>query len=180
MCSRISILLQASEDRKKAQNLTQPPNQNSDTTDLKMGSITEVWKNSLEWQKYYDFLDNFTPEGTDSAGEPMKLSRYAKFLQLYVQLHYKELEIRKSGQNVDILKTMIFVLKNDPEGFFDTERCLKCIDKGIRTKIMKNLSDLKKGLVEPGVWIYEPAYSPVLDKLNYMLGFYHAATNKNI
>ena len=146
-----------------------------------MGSITEVWKNSLEWQKYFDFLDNFTPEGTDSTGEPMKLSRYAKFLQLYVQLHYKELELRKSQmKNESELKQMIFAIKNDPEGYFDTERCIRCIDKGIRTQIMKNLADLKKGLVQPGVWIYQPAYSPVLDKLNYMLGFYHASQNKNI
>ena len=78
-----------------------------------MGSITEVWKNSLEWQKYFDFLDNFTPEGTDSTGEPMKLSRYAKFLQLYVQLHYKELELRKSQmKNESELKQMIFAIKN--------------------------------------------------------------------
>ena len=64
---------------------------------------------------------------------------------------------------------------NDPEGFFDTERCLGCIDAGQRREIIKNLRDLKKGLVPPGASIYQPAYSPVLDKLNHMLGFYHTS-----
>ena len=143
-----------------------------------MGSITEVWKNKPQWDKFYDFLDKFEPEGIDSAGEPMKLSRYAKFLEHYVQLHYKELEIRKQNKNENELKNMILALKIDSEGYFDTERCMKCIDTGVRNQIMTNLLDLKKGRVQPGVWIYQPAYSPVLDKLNYMLGFYHAS-NKN-
>ena len=144
-----------------------------------MGSITEVWKNSAQWEKYYEFLDNFEPEGIDSAGEPMKLSRYAKFLQLYVQLHYKELEIRNQNKNDNELKNMILAIKTDSEGYFDTERCMKCIDAGVRSQIMANLLDLKKGRVQPGVWIYQPAYSPVLDKLNYMLGFYHASNKTN-
>ena len=65
------------------------------------------------------------------------------------------------------------------QGFFDTERCLSCIDAGQRREIIKNLRDLKKGLVKPGVWIYQPAYSPVLDKLNHLLGFYHTSNFAN-
>ena len=103
-----------------------------------MGSITEVWKNKVEWDKFYEFLDNFEPEGIDSTGEPMKLSRYAKFLEFYVQLHYKEFEFRKQSKNENELKRMILAIKSDPEGYFDTERCLKCIDTGIRNQIMTN------------------------------------------
>ena len=58
-----------------------------------MGSITEVWKNSGEWKKFTDFLDTSEPEGYDSSGVPMKLSRYAVFLQIYVNLYYKEKEL---------------------------------------------------------------------------------------
>ena len=63
------------------------------TDDLKMGSITEVWKNSSEWNKFTNFLDTSEPEGYDSSGVPMKLSRYAVFLQIYVNLYYKEKEL---------------------------------------------------------------------------------------
>ena len=58
-----------------------------------MGSITEVWKNSSEWKKFTNFLDTSEPEGIDSSGVPMKLSRYAVFLQIYVNLYYKEKEL---------------------------------------------------------------------------------------
>ena len=78
--------------------------------------------------------------------------------------------------NIDsVLRKLTEDIMNDPEGFFDTERCLACIDAGQRKEIIKKFRDLKKGLVEPGVWIYQPAYSPVLDKLNHLLGFYHTS-----
>ena len=65
-----------------------------------MGSITEVWKNGLEWQKFIDYLDKQPPEGVDSCGVPLKLSRYAKFLSLYVNLHYKEIQLKSSETRV--------------------------------------------------------------------------------
>ena len=65
-----------------------------------MGSITEVWKNGLEWQKFIDYLDKQPPEGVDSSGVPLKLSRYAKFLSLYVNLHYKEIQLKSSETRV--------------------------------------------------------------------------------
>ena len=66
-------------------------------TELKMGSITEVWKNAIEWQKFFDYLDNQN-EGMDSSGIPLKLSRYAKFLSLYVNLHYKEVQLKSENK----------------------------------------------------------------------------------
>ena len=65
-----------------------------------MGSITEVWKNGLEWQKFIDYLDKQPSEGVDSSGVPLKLSRYAKFLSLYVNLHYKEIQLKSSETRV--------------------------------------------------------------------------------
>ena len=67
-----------------------------------MGSITEVWKNGLEWQKFFDYLDKQPPEGVDSSGIPLKLSRYAKFLSFYVNLHYKEVQLKVKYQNLDL------------------------------------------------------------------------------
>lgn len=148
----------------------------SSTDGLKMGSITEVWKNGREWEKFTEFLDKCEPEGYDSEGIPMKLSRYAKFLKLYVNLHYSEQE---PAQNKDNLKRMIEDIKNDPEGFFDSERCLKCLNAGTRAEILENCKSLKKGLVDPGAWILQPAYSPVLDKLNHLLGSYHTINAVN-
>lgn len=141
-------------------------------TDLKMGSITEVWKNGQAWSQYVQFLDQCQPEGYDSANQPLKMSRYAKFLQLYVQLHYQEMQLKSDPGSNDILRSLILQIKN--EGFFDVDTCLSCLDKGQRDQIIANLRNLKKSSsVKPGVWVFQPAYSPVLDKLNNMLGIYY-------
>ena len=50
--------------------------------ELKLGSITEVWKSRDQWLKYCQYLDSMTPEGYDSEGIPIKLSRYAVFLKV--------------------------------------------------------------------------------------------------
>ncbi len=136
-----------------------------------MGSITEVWKNGHEWLKFHTFLEQYQPEGVDSSGVAMKLSRYANFLKLYVSLFYAE----KCGDDPQTLLKLVLEIKNDPEGFFDTERCLKCIDANVRQQVMTNLKSLKSKSKLPGAWVYQPAYSPVLDKLNYMLGLYHTS-----
>ena len=146
-----------------------------DCDGLKMGSLTEVWKNGQEWLKFCSYLESHEPEGMDSSGSPLKLSRYARFLQLYVNLHYEEEKLRRTWDKSSEtrLKVLVDDIKNHPEGFFDSERCLSCIDAGIRNKILANLKSLKLGRVKPGAWIYQPAYSPVLQKLDYLLGFYH-------
>ena len=55
-------------------------------------------------------LDKQPPEGVDSSGVPLKLSRYAKFLSLYVNLHYKEIQLKSSETRVSncIRFTLIF------------------------------------------------------------------------
>ena len=129
-----------------------------------------------EWKKFYTWLDHSQPEGLDSSDVPMKLSRYAKFLSLFVQLHCQEKELIEQGRSKNanqILMDRIEAIHQDPEGFFDTERCLRCIDAGVRKQVMDNLKQVRKSQADPGVWVYQPAYSPVLDKLNHLLGFYH-------
>ena len=145
--------------------------------DLKMGSITEIWKNTAEWEKFCHFLDTSEPEGYDSSGIPMKLSRYATFLREYVNLYYKEKQISETHGDRSTLTQDVLKIKNDEEGFFDVERCLRCIDSGTRSEVLQNIKLLRNGQIEAGSWIYQPVYSKVLDKLNYLLGSYHALRN---
>ena len=52
---------------------------------LKLGSISEVWREKDKWDKFVEYLDTIS-EGEDSNGERMSASRYARFLELYVKL----------------------------------------------------------------------------------------------
>ena len=52
---------------------------------LKLGSISEVWREKDRWEKFAEYLDTIS-EGEDSNGRTMSLSRYARFLELYVKL----------------------------------------------------------------------------------------------
>ena len=52
---------------------------------LKLGSISEVWREKDRWEKFVVYLDTIS-EGEDSNGRTMSLSRYARFLELYVKL----------------------------------------------------------------------------------------------
>jgi len=84
--------------------------------ELKLGSITEIWKSGVEWTKYHQYLDTMEPEGLDSEGEPMKLSRYAHFLRLYVDLYHQEkVLMEKSDPKAnEILKKSVLDIKSDP------------------------------------------------------------------
>ena len=52
---------------------------------LRLGSISEVWREKSRWDSFVEYLDTMS-EGEDSNGKPMSLSRYARFLELYVKL----------------------------------------------------------------------------------------------
>merc|ERR1712001_196106 len=112
----------------------------------------------------------------DSDGQPIKLSRYARFLKLYVDLYHKEKQLKE--KNIDCganeeLKIMVMNIKTDPEDFFGTERCLKCINSGVRKEILDNVKKVRKDQMPAGAWVYQPAYSSVLDKLNTLVGSYN-------
>ena len=70
-----------------ARRTTPPP---STAEPLKLGSLTEVWKQRSEWVKFVAFLDAAEGEGEDSDGRKMSLGRYARFLELYVRLDQAE------------------------------------------------------------------------------------------
>lgn len=82
-----SIAMSSSRSHQAAESVLSP--------ELKLGSITEIWKIKSEWLKYCEFLDTMEPEGQDSDGHAMRLSRYALFLKLYVDLHHREKFLRE-------------------------------------------------------------------------------------
>lgn len=145
-------------------------------SDLKLGSITEVWKSETQWKKFCQFLEEkMDPEGFDSEGTPLKLSRYALFLRLYVELYHREKQLKEEEEDPNWkveVKSMVLSIKDHDEDFFGTERCMKCIDAGVRRQILQNVKNVRKNQAEPGSWVYEPAYPKVLDKLNSLLGPY--------
>ena len=67
--------------------------------------------------------------------------------------------------------------RDHEEDFFGIERCLRCIDKGMRNQVLSNLRRVNKEGVQAGAWVYQPAYPRVLDKLNELLGHFQ---NDNI
>ena len=146
--------------------------------ELRLGSITGIWKSRPDWSQFRQYLETMEPEGDDSQGTPMKLSRYAYFLELYVNLYEQEKHLREEVIDDDQavnqkLKEMVMNIKTDPEDFFGTERCLKCVHSGVRKEILDNVKKVRKDQMQAGAWVYQPAYSPVLDKLNTLVGSYN-------
>lgn len=79
----------------------------------------------------------------------------------------------KEDTSEEELKAFVKHIKEHEEDFFGTERCLRCIDKAMRTQVLKNVKLVKDGKMKGGKLVYQPIYSSVLDKLNELLGSYH-------
>ena len=43
----------------------------------------------------------------------------------------------------------------------------------MRAEVLKNIKQVKDGNMKGGKLVYQPVYSPVLDKLNELVGSYH-------
>ena len=71
------------------------------------------------------------------------------------------------------LKAFVLHIREHEEDFFGDDRCLRCIDKAMRKEVLRNIKQVKEGKARGGKLVYQPAYSPVLDKLNELLGSYH-------
>ena len=83
---------------------------------LKLGSISEVWREKDRWDKFVEYLVPLS-EGDDSDGKPMSLSRYARFLELYVKLD----QLGKYPSGTYITKKSIRNSKNDLKEKFTIE-----------------------------------------------------------
>ena len=143
--------------------------QNSSGEGLKLGSLTDTWKKREQWEKFNNFLANMD-EGEDSDGVKMNLDRYARFLELYVRLdHAERVECKDDSE----LRRLVLAIREHKEDFFGTERCLRCIDSGMRRQVLENLRKVKKNEVKAGTWVYQPVYPRVLDKLNELVGVFN-------
>jgi len=145
------------------------------STDLakNFGTISDTWRDAASWQSFTAHLA-LTGEGLDSENRQMSFLRYAIFLELYVELDQAE---RVQKRPEPELKALVLGIRDHEEDFFGMERCLRCIDKGMRGQVLSNLRRVNKDGVPAGSWVYQPVYPRVLDKLNELLGHFQ---NDNI
>ncbi|CAB4066585.1 unnamed protein product [Lepeophtheirus salmonis] len=136
---------------------------------LQLGSLTETWRNCHQWEKFKSYLRTLN-EGIDSDGKPLSLERYAIFIELYSSLDSAE---RHKKLKPEALKQIIKDIRCHPLDFYGRERCLKCIDAGMRSAILRDVKRVLSNELEPGLWVYQPAYYRVLDKLNDLVGAFH-------
>ena len=85
--------------------------------------------------------------------------------------------MKLSGFYTCTIRKRINFCRDHEEDFFGMERCLRCIDKGMRGQVLSNLRRVNKDGVPAGSWVYQPVYPRVLDKLNELLGHFQ---NDNI
>jgi len=90
------------------------------------------------------------------------------FLEMYARL---DMEYRR-GAGRDKLVQMVKEIADHREGFLDRERCLKCVDSGMRKKVLERIKNVKNGGDEPGPKVFILLYPRVVDKLGEMLGNY--------
>ena len=88
--------------------------------------------------------------------------------------HFIILEINEETNDDELKEVVLHIFQHDVE-FFGAEWCLRCSEKAARTEILKNIKLVREGKMKGGKLVYQPAYSPVLDKLNELLGSYHEA-----
>jgi len=132
-----------------------------------LGSIEEVWQDRARWAEFRIYLANIN-ENNDSDDRPILADRYAVFLELYADLDAAE---RRNAATPEKLVLFNKIHQHD-EMFFGRERCLKCIDAGKRSQVLKDIKSVKNKEKEPGTIILANVYSRVIDKLGELLGNY--------
>jgi hypothetical protein len=124
-----------------------------------------------DWDKFKVHLASIS-EGEDSAGQPLPLVRYATFLEMHARLQQEE-EINQkeeSSQGEDRrLKELVADIGLGKEGFFDSERCLKCIDDEMRKAILENVKNVENGVMEANAEVFKLVLPRVLEKMQELL-----------
>jgi len=132
-----------------------------------LGSLSEVWSIAKLWNKFKQYLDTIK-EGEDSEGQPLTMARYAIFLEMYARLDMEYRRGERGERMVQLVKEMV----EHEEQFLGRERCLKCIDSGVRRKVLENVKHVEGGSEEAGPVVFILVYPRVVDKLGEMLGNY--------
>ena len=127
-----------------------------------------MWSLPQQWDNYKQFLTTIR-DGEDSEGQPLTMVRYAVFLEMYARL---DMEYRREAGK-DKLMQMMKEIANNREGFLDRERCLKCVDSGMRKEVLERIKNVKNGNDEPGPKVFTLMYPKVVDRLGEILGNYH-------
>ena len=107
-------------------------------------------------------------EGEESDGKPLTMERYAIFLEMNTRL---DMEYRRGEGRERLVQLVMEIVEHD-EQFLGRERCLKCIDGGIRREVLENVKNVKTGNEEAGPRVFILIYPRVVDKLGEMLGNY--------
>lgn len=137
---------------------------------LSLGTLTQTWKNRAEWMRFKAYLDGLD-EGLDSMDRPMSLGRYGLFLELLVDLDQADRVHKRSNEDI---RSLVMQIRYHPEDFFGMERCLSCIEMGMRQKVLANCKEVEEsGTLRGGIWVFEPVYQRVLDELDIFLGSYN-------
>jgi len=120
----------------------------------------------LKWEKYKQYLATIS-EGEDSDGKPLTMARYATFLELYARLDY---EYRRGTAVEELAKIVLEDIAGNKEGFFDRERCLRCVDSGMRREVLLRIEKVRRVREEAGPQVFILVYPRVVDKLGELLG----------
>eukprot|EP00092_Neocalanus_flemingeri_P003450 GFUD01003699.1.p1 GENE.GFUD01003699.1~~GFUD01003699.1.p1 ORF type:complete len:240 (+),score=106.74 GFUD01003699.1:41-721(+) len=132
-----------------------------------LGSLSEVWSMPQQWDKYKQYLATIS-EGEDSEGQPLSMVRYATFLEMYARL---DMEYRR-GEGRERLIQLVKEIAEHEEQFLGRERCLKCVDAGMRKEVLERVKNVKNGSEEAGPRVFILIYPRVVDRLGEMLGNY--------
>jgi len=132
-----------------------------------LGNLSEVWSIAKQWNKFKQYLDTIS-EGEDSDGQPLSMVRYAIFLEMYARL---DMEFR-SGKGRERMVQLVKDIADHKEGFLDRERCLKCVDGGVRKEVLERVKNVRSNREEAGPRVFILVYPRVVDRLGELLGNY--------
>ena len=132
-----------------------------------LGILSEVWRAAQEWDEFRLYLTSIS-EGEDSDGQSLSMVRYANFLEMYAML---DMEYRRRGDE-DRLKQLVKNIVEDEEGFFDREKCLRCIDAGMRKDVLEHIKNVENGEEPAGPDVFTMVLPRVVDRMGEMLGNY--------
>ena len=133
-----------------------------------VGSLGEIWTNSAKWEEFKSWLRRKSEGVEDSDGRPLSLERLAIFLELYVSL---DQEFR-SHPDSEHCHNLVVEIETHHEDFFGRERCLDCIDAGMRKATLERIRNVREGKEKPSPAVFAIVYQRVVDKLSELLGSY--------
>ena len=130
-------------------------------------SLSEL-RRSTKWTSFKTWLAAQEAEGEDDCGRPLSLERYATFSELFTSL-----ETRHAQQpGTQAVREAFLNIVNHEEKFFGKYRCLKCVDIGMRSTILKETRNVKAGTTSASPDLLAAVNQRVEDRLSELLASY--------